>query len=123
MDELLKQILIENGADVDGTLHRFMGNGTLFLKFLAKFKDDKNFTALRESLDRRDYEEAFKAAHTLKGVSANLGLIPICDSASKLTELLRGKAASEVDVEKVDAEKIVLEEAYQLFIKIIEENL
>lgn len=122
MNEQLKQKLVENGADVEGTLHRFMGNGALFLKFLVKFKDDQNFDLLRNSIEQKDYEEAFKAAHTLKGVSANLGLTPIYDAASKLTELLRGKAPSEVDVEQVTQEKAVLEEAYQLFIKIIEEN-
>lgn len=52
MDELLKQKLIENGADVEGTLHRFMGNEALFAKFLLKFKDDKNYAGLVESLDQ-----------------------------------------------------------------------
>jgi len=122
MNEQLKQKLVENGADVEGTLHRFMGNGALFLKFLVKFKDDQNFALLRNSIEQKDYEEAFKAAHTLKGVSANLGLTPIYASASNLTELLRGKAPSEVDVEQVMQEKAALEESYQLFIKIIEEN-
>lgn len=122
MNEQLKQKLEENGADVDGTLHRFMGNGALFMKFLLKFKDDQNFVLLRNSLEQKDYEEAFKAAHTLKGVTANLGLTPICDSASKLTELLRGKAPSEVEADKVMQEKEALEAAYERFIKVIEEN-
>lgn len=122
MNEQLRQKLEENGADVEGTLHRFMGNGALFLKFLLKFKDDQNFVLLRNSIEQKDYEEAFKAAHTLKGVSANLGLTPICDSASKLTELLRGKAASEIEIDKVLQEKEELEASYSLFIKIIEEN-
>ena len=68
MVEQLKQKLKENGADVEGTLHRFMGNDALFLKFILKFKDDKNYAALKDALDQRNYEEAFKAAHTLKGV-------------------------------------------------------
>ena len=123
MDELLKQKLIENGADVDGTLHRFMGNAGLFLKFLGKFKDDKNFVLLRESIEKKDYEEVFRAAHTLKGVSANLGLNPICDAASRLTELVRGKTAEEVDEAKVAAEKEAIEESYRIFIGIIEEYL
>ncbi|MDE6912402.1 MAG: Hpt domain-containing protein [Lachnospiraceae bacterium] len=122
MVEQLKQKLKENGADVEGTLHRFMGNDALFLKFILKFKDDKNYAALKDALDQRNYEEAFKAAHTLKGVSANLGLNPIYDCASAVTELLRGKEASEVDNEKVEQEKKALEEAYKLFIGIIEEN-
>ena len=97
MSELLKQKLKENGADVEGTLHRFMNNDALFLKFILKFKDDQNYAILKKHLDEKNYEEAFKAAHTLKGVSANLGLNPIFDRASAVTELLRGKDASEVD--------------------------
>ncbi len=119
MDELLKQKLIENGADVEGTLHRFMGKEALFLKFLLKFKDDMNYRGLLESLDQENYEEAFKYAHTLKGVSANLGLNPIVKPASDLTELLRGKAASEVDREQVAAQREELETAYTLFAELI----
>lgn len=122
MSELLKQKLKENGADVEGTLHRFMNNDALFLKFILKFKDDQNYAILKKHLDDKNYEEAFKAAHTLKGVSANLGLNPIFERASAVTELLRGKDASEVDAAKVEEEKNALEEAYQRFIRIIEEN-
>lgn len=120
MDELLKQRLIENGADVEGTLHRFMGNEALFLKFLLKFKEDTNYAGLTESLDQGNYQEAFKYAHTLKGVSANLGLDPICRPVSALTELLRGKAADEVDQGQVAEQREALEEAYGRFIKLIE---
>lgn len=119
MDESLKQKLIENGADVEGTLHRFMGNEALFLKFLLKFKDDMNYRGLLESLDQENYGEAFKYAHTLKGVSANLGLDPISRPASALTELLRGKEESEVDREQVTAQRAALEEAYTLFAELI----
>ncbi|MBD5529953.1 MAG: Hpt domain-containing protein [Lachnospiraceae bacterium] len=119
MDELLKQKLIENGADVEGTLHRFMGNEALFLKFLLKFKDDMNYRGLLESLDQENYGEAFKYAHTLKGVSANLGLDPISRPASALTELLRGKEESEVDREQVTTQRAALEEAYTLFVELI----
>lgn len=120
MDELLKQQLIENGADVEGTLHRFMGNEALFLKFLLKFKDDTNYSGLIESLDQENYEEAFKYAHTLKGVSANLGLDPICRPVSELTELLRGKTAAEIDQGQVAEQRETLKEAYERFIKLIE---
>lgn len=122
MEDSLKQKLIENGADVEGTLHRFMGNEALFSKFLLKFKDDKNYAGLTESLDQGNYEEAFKFAHTLKGVSANLGLEPICGPVSALTELLRGKAPSEVDTEQVAERRAALEEAYGRFMGIIGEG-
>ena len=62
MSELLKQKLKENGADVEGTLHRFMNNDALFLKFILKFKDDQNYAILKKHLDEKNYEEAFKRA-------------------------------------------------------------
>jgi len=120
MDELLKRKLVENGADVEGTLHRFMGNEALFERFLLKFRDDKNYAGLEESLDKGNYEEAFRYAHTLKGVSANLGLDPICRPVSALTELLRGsKDAFEVDMEQVAAQRAALAEAYGRFMELL----
>ena len=119
MDESLKQKLIENGADVEGTLHRFMGNEALYSKFLLKFGDDTNYAKLVESLDQGNYEEAFKYAHTLKGVSANLGLDPVCKPVSALTELLRGKAAADVDMDQVASQRAALEEAYGRFMELL----
>lgn len=121
MDNLLKQRLAENGADVDGAIRRFMGNEALYSKFLGKFKDDTSYVNLIASLDQQDFEEAFKCAHTLKGVCANLGLDPISQIASNMTELLRGKEASEVDLEQVSAERVDLIKKYEIFAGIIAE--
>lgn len=122
MEELLKQKLVESGVDVEGTLRRFMGNEALFMKFLTKFKSDSSYTNLKTSLDNGDFEAAFKAAHTLKGVSANLGLTPITQPVSALTELLRGKETSEVDLEQVAVQRGALEEAYQSLMRLMEES-
>ena len=123
MDDLLKQRLAENGADVDGAIRRFMGNEALYSKFLGKFKEDTSYENLLVSLDKKDFEEAFKCAHTLKGVSANLGLDPIGQISSNLTELLRGKEASEVDLEQVSKERLELEKKYEIFAGIIAEGM
>ena len=37
-----------------------------------------------------DARRAFRAAHTLKGLAANLGLVQLWQAASALTEALRG---------------------------------
>lgn len=52
-------------------------------------------------------------------MSANLGLNPICEPVSALTELLRGKAAQEVDAGQVAEQRAALEEAYARFMKLI----
>lgn len=121
MNELLKQKLAESGADVEGTISRFAGNEAIYLKFLLKFKNDPNFDDLKKSLEQGDFEEAFKAAHTLKGVSVNLGLTSLYEAASAMTELLREREASKIDTEQVAAQMRVLEEKYQIFIRLIEQ--
>ena len=122
MDEKFRKHMEENGADVDTTLKRFMGNEALYMKFIVKFLDDKNLESLVENLDKGDYQGAFNSAHTLKGVSANLGLDPVCAGASKITELLRNKQPQDVDVETVNEAQKELVESYNLFKKIIGEN-
>ena len=115
MDEEFKKLLIENGADVETTIKRFMGNEGLYVKFLMKFQDDKNYESIQEHVADGKYEDAFNDAHTLKGVSANLGLNPIYEGASKLVELLRGKQPEEIDVEEVNRVKDELGEKCSLF--------
>lgn len=60
-------------------------------KFLLKVLDDASYATLCSALERQDIEEAFRAAHTLKGVCKNLSLTNLAYSASNLTEALRGR--------------------------------
>lgn len=122
MDEKFRKQMEENGADVETTLKRFMGKESMYMKYVMKFLDDENFDKIRESLKNRDYEAAFGGAHTLKGVTANLGLNPINAAASEMSELLRGKAAADVDTAKVEAVFAELADAYGRIRKILEEN-
>lgn len=64
-------------------------NETLVKKFLFKFLDDKSYDTLCKSLEDENYAEAFRAAHTIKGICQNLSFTKLFDSISKLTELLR----------------------------------
>ena len=59
------------GADVDGALNRFMGKVFLYEKFMKKFLDDRSYPDMLDCLAGHDLEEAFRQAHTLKGVEAN----------------------------------------------------
>lgn len=122
MDEKFRMQLEENGADVDTTLKRFMGNETIYLKFIMKFLDDKNYGAIEEGLAQKDYEKAFTGAHSLKGVAGNLGLTPVYEAASEMSELLRNPQDHEIDAEKIQEVKAKLEKSYLKFREIIEEN-
>ena len=65
---------------------------SLVRTFLAKFLEDESFFALCLAMKEGQLSKAFRAAHTLKGVSANLSLTRLFSSSSKLTELLRAEA-------------------------------
>lgn len=120
MDEKFRKILEENGADVATTLKRFMGNEAIYMKFLMKFREDKNYDSIMESIKNCDYDGVFNGAHTLKGVSANLGLNPIYDAASQITELLRGRAEHPVDTAILNECTKKLQETYSRFRKILD---
>ena len=120
MDENFRKQLEENGADVEGTLKRFMGNEALYMKFIMKFLDDKNFEGLKSSLEKNDYEGAYVSAHTLKGVTANLGLNPVYGVATQISDLLKGKDPGKIDRGKLDALRDQLEAEHSRFVRLLE---
>lgn len=77
-------------SDYEDVLGRFAGNKMLVEKFARKFIDDPSYQTLVDSMGKENYEEAFRAAHTLKGVCANLGFTQLFKVSSDLTEELRG---------------------------------
>ena len=64
----------------------------LIEKFIAKFLEDASFSALCSAMESGNRAEAFRAAHTLKGVCANMSFSRLMKSAAQLTELLRPEA-------------------------------
>lgn len=95
-------------SNYEEVLGRFAGNKMLVEKFARKFLDDPSYQTLVDTMDKADYEEAFRAAHTLKGVCANLGFTQLFKVSSDLTEELRGGAPDEAKLpellEKVSSE-------------------
>ncbi len=76
------------GADYQEVLGRLY-NEQMICKFVRMFLQDDSFHNLETALDRADVKEAFRAAHTLKGVCQNLGFANLYLPASALTETLR----------------------------------
>ena len=77
------------GVDLERVMGRFMGNEELYIKYLKRFMDDESFQNMQSMFQQGNLEETFKAAHTLKGLIANLGLDGIMHSVSPITEKLR----------------------------------
>lgn len=84
------QMLGGNFADVEKRLPSV----SLVAKFITKFLDDSSFSQLCRTMQAGQCGEAFRAAHTLKGVCANLGFDRLGASAGQLTELLRPESDS-----------------------------
>ena len=84
-----KEIFEEYGADYQKTIARFMGNDKMYMKFLGMLFQDPSMEKLGQALKDKDYGEAFTAAHTLKGVTANMGLTPLFDRVCAIVEPLR----------------------------------
>lgn len=103
------------GGNYEAVLQR-LPSAKLIEKFLFKFVEDPSYRLLKEAFAERDTEHAFRAAHTLKGTAANLGLDDLANAASELTEALRG-GGSLLDESLVMA----VEEAYRETIKLIAE--
>lgn len=80
------------GADYQEVLGR-LHNEAMIGKFVRMFLQDDSFQILEEALRRGDVKEAFRGAHTLKGVCQNLGFSNLYAPAYTLTETLRAGAA------------------------------
>ncbi len=90
----LKECYVAMGADYDDVIGRLRSE-RLVQKFVLKFLDDGSFSLLCSSFEGGNYEEAFRAAHTIKGMCQNLGFSKLLSSSSALTESLRGGNVSD----------------------------
>ena len=96
LDDFFKTV----GSEAKTVLDRLGGSEMLVRKFLGKFKDDKSFSELTAALEAGDIDTAFRAAHTMKGVCANLGLDSLFKLSSEVTEILRPKAEGAIEEAK-----------------------
>ncbi len=94
--------LKKHGANVEEGLTRCINNEALYLRLAGTVVDEKNFDKLRNALEEGNLDEAFEAAHALKGVLGNLALTPIYDKVVEITELLR--AGTDMDYSVLEAE-------------------
>ena len=85
----LQEFYHSAGGNASETLARLGCNEKIILKFLKMFLDDESFEGLTESLNEGDIQTAFRKAHTLKGIVANLGLENLYAQACAVTEILR----------------------------------
>ena len=85
----LKECYQALGGDYESVLGR-LRTEKMITKFVLKFLDDKSCENLIAAVAAKNGEEAFRAAHTIKGVCQNLSFDRLYRSSSELSECLRG---------------------------------
>ena len=58
-------------------------------KFAKIFLQDTSLQTLENALEAGDFPEAYRGAHTLKGVSRDLGFTPLYEASCTLSDALR----------------------------------
>ena len=78
--------------DLSGALARFGGSEALLLRL----PEDKTFAELSAAVSSNDLPGVERAAHTLKGVAANLGLEALQASSDALVVAVRTGAGDQI---------------------------
>lgn len=68
----LEECYTAMGANYQDVLKRFY-KSDMIRRFVKMFLQDDSFRLLTDAMAKQDVKEAFRAAHTLKGVCLNLG--------------------------------------------------
>lgn len=118
MAEGRKSVLEEGGINVDEAMQRFMNNEQLWIKFLKKFKADMSYENLVKAIEAKEWNKAFEAAHTLKGITGNLALSRLHELVSRQTDYLRGENN---DFEAAVSMMPEITQVYENVLKLIDE--
>ena len=93
----LLHALTMNETDVSGTLERFGGAESLYGYCLAQFLNDPTLEDLRRALQSKEWDDAFTAAHALKGLAGNMGFVPLYHSLGELVVMIRSGRIGEIE--------------------------
>ncbi|NLA77037.1 MAG: Hpt domain-containing protein [Clostridiales bacterium] len=93
-DELFKS-LEHIETDVEGALYRLSNDKAMYVMLLRAFENDDTMAQLEASIKSGDWDNAFTAAHALKGLAGNMGFTPLFHAIGELVILIRaGKIES-----------------------------
>lgn len=92
IDDILRQFHCENS---EMTKQRFLNDFSFYISALKTMLKDDAWKSLGDSLEKKQTENAFELAHSLKGSAANCGLTPLYVLLEKITALLRKKGDGE----------------------------
>lgn len=83
-------------TDIDGAIRRLSGNVTLYKHCLNAFLQDTTIQELNEAIQTQAWDDAFTAAHALKGLAGNMGFVPLFHATGELVVLIRNGKMKEI---------------------------
>lgn len=81
--------------DVQGGIKRLVNNKALYLKLLKSFNGQKMADDIINAVQSGDFQQIAAAAHTLKGVCANLGLIQLAEASAGIESRAKSETQSD----------------------------
>ncbi len=84
------------GGDYQDVISRLRSD-RLVQKFVLKFLDDGSYDLFCSSMESGNYDEAFRAVHTIKGICQNLGFKRLLKSSAEMSDALRHGWTPEAD--------------------------
>lgn len=115
---LLKECYDAFGGSYESIKER-ISKDEIIKKFVINFLSESSFEYLCKELEEKNYEEAFRAAHSLKGVCASLSFQSLLTSISSLTELLRNSEQKEINEEECEKQLELVRKDYNEVIEAI----
>ena len=106
-------------VDFADGVKRVVNNTKLYVKFLTKFRNDTKLDELEAAITAGDMEKARNAAHTVKGLAANLSLAELYKQCLALETQIKGGAA---DPAQLDTVKTAFVKTLQEIDRVISEN-
>ena len=96
----LNDLLRIEHLDVELGLQRVLGNRTLYLTILRKYINGQDTVVdeIRTALNATDYSTAERLAHTIKGVSGNIGAVLLQSTAAELENMIHISDITNIDV-------------------------
>lgn len=83
-------------TDVQGVMKRLGGGEELYAMCLRDFLEDDTARELNRCIAAKLWDDAFTAAHSLKGVAGNMGFVPLMHAAGRVVMLIRGGRVNEL---------------------------
>ena len=80
----------EVGCDYNDIMSRLRTEERI-KKFAGMFTRDESYNTLIRCVNEGDADEAFRAAHTMKGMCQNMAFTRLYQSSHAITEILRGE--------------------------------